>query len=127
MDSKKVKDKKKKKKSKEDSDKKSSSKAASHSSEEKQTAPSVVDQFIAKEEGIPSLPMEVITGRLLTHYDETACVAIPSSAVDQHRNIGNTVVPLVESYRSRYSRLRTLLTGRLLPRRYDTVISSLMS
>ena len=64
-----------------------------------------------------NLPMEVISGRLLTHYDETAGVAIPKSAVDQHRQIGNTVTPLLESYRARYDRLRGLLTARLLPKR----------
>ena len=64
-----------------------------------------------------SLPLEVITGRLLTHYDETAGVAIPSSAVEHHRSLGNSVSPLVESYRVRYERLRLMLTGKLLPRR----------
>ena len=63
------------------------------------------------------LPTEVVTGRLLTHYDETAGVAIPSSSVEHHRMMGNSVSPLVESYRARYDKLRTLLTGRLLPRR----------
>lgn len=65
----------------------------------------------------PSLPMEVISGRLLTHYDETAGVAIPKSAVEQHRATGNTVTPLLESYRARYDRLRGMLTARLLPKR----------
>jgi hypothetical protein len=63
------------------------------------------------------LPMEVISGRLLTHYDETAGVALPKSAVEQHRRLGNTVLPLPESYRSRYDRLRSLLTVKLFPRR----------
>lgn len=63
------------------------------------------------------LPTEVVTGRLLSHYDETAGVALPHSAVDQHRSLGNTVVPLADSYRSRYDRLRSLLTGKLFPRR----------
>ena len=63
------------------------------------------------------LPTEVISGRLLTHYDETAGVALPHSSVERHRSLGNTVVPLTESYRSRYDRLRSHLTGRLLPRR----------
>lgn len=64
-----------------------------------------------------SLPTEVISGRLLTHYDETAGIAIPRSAIEQHRAMGNTVIPLLESYRSRYDRLRGMLTSRLLPRR----------
>jgi hypothetical protein len=63
------------------------------------------------------LPVELVTGRLLTHYDETACVGITTAAVDQHKAMGNVVYSLVESYRNRYDRLRTLLTGRLLPRR----------
>ena len=63
------------------------------------------------------LPTEVITGRLLTHYDETAGLALPLSSVEQHRKLGNTIMPLPEAYRSRYNRLRSLLTGRLLPRR----------
>jgi len=64
-----------------------------------------------------ALPMEVVSGRLLTHYDETAGVAIPRSAVDNHRAMGNTVTPLLESYRARYDRLRGMLTARLLPKR----------
>ncbi len=73
--------------------------------------------------GVPRtlLPTEVISGRLLTHYDETAGVALPHSSVERHRSLGNTVVPLTESYRSRYDRLRSQLTGRLLPRREHIV------
>lgn len=73
------------------------------------SAPKAHEEFL--------LPTEVITGRLLTHYDETAGVALPHSATEQHRRLGNTVLPLLESYRSRYDRLRGLLTGKLLPRR----------
>lgn len=62
-------------------------------------------------------PSDVITGSSLTHYDETAGVAIPHVAVNSHRAMGNTVVPLHESYHIRYDRLRALVTGRLLPRR----------
>lgn len=62
-------------------------------------------------------PYEILTGKLLTHYDETAGVAIPNTSVDQHRGMGNTVVPLVEAYRSRYDHLRMLLTTKLLPKR----------
>lgn len=50
-----------------------------------------------------NLPQEVVTGRLLTHYDETAGVAIPRSAVQTHESMGNTVHPLVEAYTMRYS------------------------
>lgn len=69
------------------------------------------------QQGGGALPMEVVSGRLLTHYDETAGVAIPRSAVDNHRSMGNTVTPLLESYRARYDRLRGMLTARLLPKR----------
>jgi hypothetical protein len=55
--------------------------------------------------------------RSLTHYDETAGVAIPLSAVAAHQAMGNSVVPLVESYSGRYSRLRTMMTAKLLPKR----------
>lgn len=64
------------------------------------------------------LPVELVTGRLITHYDETACVGITAAAVEQHKAMGNVVYPLIESYKNRYDRLRTLLTARLLPRRY---------
>lgn len=63
------------------------------------------------------LPHEVVSGRLLTHYDETAGIAVSRSAVQSHEAMGNTVVPLVESYNQRYTRLRTYLTSKLLPRR----------
>jgi hypothetical protein len=49
-----------------------------------------------------NLPHEVITGRLLTHYDETAGVAIPRSAVTNHEHMGNTVRPLVQAYTERF-------------------------
>ena len=64
-----------------------------------------------------TLPVEVISGRLLTHFDETAGVPIPKQAVDEHRSMGNSVTPLVEAYRARYDRLRNMLTSKLLPRR----------
>ncbi len=67
--------------------------------------------------GSGSVPTEVITGRMLTHFDETAGVAIPRSAVEEHSKIGNTVTPLIESYRARYDRLRSMLTSKLLPKR----------
>lgn len=47
------------------------------------------------------LPHEVVSGRLLTHYDETAGIAVSRSAVQSHEAMGNTVVPLVESYNQR--------------------------
>ena len=62
-------------------------------------------------------PLEVISGQLLTHYDETAGVAIPQTSVEQHRSMGNSVKPLTQSYTSRHDGLRKLLTSKLFPRR----------
>ena len=64
-----------------------------------------------------SVPKEIVTGLLLTHYDETAGVPLSRSAVEHHRAMGNAVSPLSESYKMRYDRLRQLLTSKLLPRR----------
>ena len=63
------------------------------------------------------IPTEVVTGHVLTHFDETAGVAISRAAIEGHRAMGNTVLPLMESYRNRYDRLRSSITIRLLPRR----------
>lgn len=63
------------------------------------------------------LPAEVISNRILTHYDETAGVALPSHEIEQHRNVGGKIVPLVDAYKTRYENLRMLLTGKLLPKR----------
>lgn len=79
--------------------------------------PGVASLEAAKNNPMGTLPTEVGTGRLLTHFDETAGVAIPRSALEQHRKLGNTVTPLLESYRARYDRLRGMLTSRLLPKR----------
>lgn len=65
----------------------------------------------------PTMPVEVVSGRLLTHFDETAGVAIPRTSVEEHRAMGNTVSPLVEAYKVRYERLRSALTAKLFPRR----------
>ena len=64
-----------------------------------------------------ALPMEVVSHRLLTHFDETAGVAISRAEVEQHQRMGNVVSPLPDAYKARYDRLRTLLTGKLFPRR----------
>jgi Ca2+-binding EF-hand superfamily protein len=64
-----------------------------------------------------TLPKEIVSGLLLTHYDETAGVPLSRSAIDHHRALGNLVSPLAESYKIRYDKLRYLLTGKLLPRR----------
>lgn len=63
------------------------------------------------------LPMEVISNRILTHFDETAGVAIARGEVEQHSRMGNVVTPLVDAYKTRYERLRALLTGKLFPKR----------
>lgn len=63
------------------------------------------------------VPKEVVTGLLLTHYDETAGVPLARAAVSQHKAMGHMVGPLSESYKARYDKLRHLLTSKLLPRR----------
>jgi hypothetical protein len=63
------------------------------------------------------VPKEVVSGLLLTHYDETAGVPISRSSIDQHRAMGNIVNPLPEAYKLRYDKLRHQLTSKLLPRR----------
>jgi hypothetical protein len=65
----------------------------------------------------PQMPVEVVSGRLLTHFDETAGVAIPRTSVEEHRAMGNQVTPLVEAYKARYEKLRMALTSKLFPRR----------
>ena len=62
-------------------------------------------------------PVEVVSGRVLTHYDETAGIPLPQASVDQHKSMGNLVTPLVDAYKARYDRLRSLLSGKLLPKR----------
>lgn len=63
------------------------------------------------------LPTEVVSNRVLTHFDETAGVAIPRHEVEQHIRMGNIVTPLTEAYKLRYERLRAVMTGKLLPKR----------
>lgn len=65
----------------------------------------------------PFIPGEIFTGRHLTHYDETAGVAIPASEVDAHIMKSHKVRTLIEAYSDRYERLRVLLTTKLLPKR----------
>ncbi|KAJ1404954.1 hypothetical protein B484DRAFT_457198, partial [Ochromonadaceae sp. CCMP2298] len=67
--------------------------------------------------GSQALPTELVSNRILTHFDETAGVAIPRWEVEQHTRTGSVVVPLAEAYKSRYTRLRTGLTSQLLPKR----------
>lgn len=68
-----------------------------------------------------SYPLEIITGRMLSHYDETACIPISGEEVEQHRNMGHAIVPLADAYKARYERLRALLASKLLPRREHLV------
>lgn len=66
---------------------------------------------------IGGLPMELGTNRILTHYDETAGVALSRWDVDVNTNMGHKVVPLTDAYKLRYSNLRNSLTSELLPKR----------
>jgi hypothetical protein len=66
---------------------------------------------------VGALPSELVSNRILTHFDETAGVAISRWEVDQHKSMGNVVLPLADAYKSRYERLRSILTGKLLPKR----------
>lgn len=74
-------------------------------------------QEASKRQSPNTFPTDFVSHRLLTHFDETAGVAIPSTDVESHKLMGNSVVPLVESYRARYDKLRGLLTQKLLPKR----------
>lgn len=65
----------------------------------------------------PNVPKEIVTGLMLTHYDETAGVPLSRSALDSHRSMGHMISPLAESYKVRYDKLRQMLTSKLLPRR----------
>lgn len=64
-----------------------------------------------------SYPLELITGRLLTHYDETANIAISSDLIDQHTSMAHVVVPLLDAYKTRYDRLRSLVSSKILPKK----------
>lgn len=67
--------------------------------------------------GPGGVPTELISHRVLTHFNETAGVAIGRLEVDQHIGMGHVIKPLTESYKARYEKLRALLTTRLLPKR----------
>lgn len=87
-----------------------------------ESAPPPISQSDSSSSLLPTnniglVPTEVISGRVLTHFDETAGVAISRNEVEQHIRMGNVVYPLTEAYKSRYDRLRALLTGKLLPKR----------
>mmetsp|Transcript_21247 Transcript_21247/g.35606 ORF Transcript_21247/g.35606 Transcript_21247/m.35606 type:complete len:411 (+) Transcript_21247:83-1315(+) len=70
-----------------------------------------------KSKTVGGLPSELVSNRVLTHFDETAGVAISRWEVDQHKGMGNIVTPLTDAYKTRYERLRSVLTGKLLPKR----------
>lgn len=61
--------------------------------------------------------VDVLTGQHLTHYDETAGIALAGTMVDTHTSMGHTVVPLVDAYNRRYHKLQSLVSARLLPKR----------
>jgi len=80
--------------------------------------PAILRAGTAEQKATPSsLPAEVISNRILTYFDETAGVALSKGEVEQHKGMGSIVVPLLQAYKSRYDRLRILLTGKLLPKR----------
>jgi hypothetical protein len=71
-----------------------------------------------------NLPHEVVTGRLLTHYDETAGVALPRSAVSSHEQMGNTVRPLVQAYTERFFSLSLPLSLPLSPCPQEMIVGT---
>jgi len=68
-------------------------------------------------------PVDEYTGRFLTHYDNTAGVPLPRTAVDQHVAMKHNVVDLVTAFKERYERLQHNLRTKLVPNklRLDTV------
>eukprot|EP00981_Chlorochromonas_danica_P009889 scaffold2863_cov139-Ochromonas_danica.AAC.1 len=67
--------------------------------------------------GAGGIPFDLLSNRVLTHFDETAGVALGRQEVDSHLAMGHIVTPLTEAYRLRYERLRQQLTTRLYPKR----------
>lgn len=63
------------------------------------------------------LPGEYGSGRILTHFVETANVAIAASEVETHRAMGYKVFVLAEYYKQVYDQLRVQLTTQLYPKR----------
>lgn len=68
-------------------------------------------------------PVDEYTGRFLTHYDNTAGVPLPRTAVDQHVAMKHNVVDLVTAFKERYERLQHNLRTKLVPNklRLDTL------
>jgi hypothetical protein len=68
-------------------------------------------------------PVDEYTGRFLTHYDNTAGVPLPRTAVDQHIAMKHNVVDLVSAFKERYERLQHNLRTKLVPNklRLDTL------
>lgn len=62
-----------------------------------------------------------LTGQMLSHYDETAGVAIPHHLVSVHASMGHSVVPLQDAYMLRMNRLQAMSSSRLLPKREHLV------
>lgn len=60
-------------------------------------------------------PVDEYTGRFLTHYDNTAGVPLPRTAVDQHIAMKHHVVDLVTAFKERYERLQHNLRTKLVP------------
>ena len=60
-------------------------------------------------------PVDEYTGRFLTHYDNTAGVPLPRTAVDQHLALKHSVVDLATAFKERYDRLQHNLRTKLVP------------
>lgn len=95
-------------------EKKSSKKA---STELKPLQSELKSEPIEKSKNAGGIAAELVTGHHLTHFDETAGVAIASWEAQPHKDIGNIVTLLTDAYKYRYEKLRSLLTGKLLPKR----------
>ena len=60
-------------------------------------------------------PVDEYTGRFLTHYDNTAGVPLPRTAVEQHLALKHSVVDLATAFKERYDRLQHNLRTKLVP------------
>lgn len=60
-------------------------------------------------------PIDEYTGRFLTHYDNTAGIPLPRTAVEQHLALKHSVVDLPTAFKERYERLQYNLRAKLVP------------
>mmetsp|Transcript_709 Transcript_709/g.1747 ORF Transcript_709/g.1747 Transcript_709/m.1747 type:complete len:435 (-) Transcript_709:1555-2859(-) len=75
-------------------------------------------------DALPTAPFQHTAGKIpyrntetYTHFDETSGVPVPAERVSYHVATGHTVVPIMDAYSKRHSRLCALLSRRLMPRR----------